>query len=102
MLYPNYDNFVSLSTNHLEVGSHVKLRSKAKRDLFLLPLMQLPRQRQDCDLLDLPYSTLPPLDQLPVLNLTGSLTSAKAIVDTGKSRCDELTGCDNSPELYDT
>ena len=98
MLYPNYDNFVSLSTNHLEVGSHVKTRSKAKQDLFLLPLMQLPEECQNCDLLDLldlPYGTLPPLDQLPVLNLTGSLTSVEAIVDTGRLRRDELTGCDN-------
>ena len=101
MLYPNYDNFVSLSTNHLEVGSHVKTRSKAKQDLFLLPLMQLPKERQNCDLLDLPYGTLPQLDQLPVLNLTGSLTSAEAIVNIGRSRRDELIGCGKPAESYD-
>ena len=100
MLYPNYDNFVSLSTNHLEVGSHVKTRSKAKQDLFLLPLMQLPKG-QKYDLLDLPYGTLPPLDQLPVLNLTGSLTSIEKIINTGRLRRDELTGCDNLTELDD-
>ncbi|KAI0080944.1 hypothetical protein K474DRAFT_1704236 [Panus rudis PR-1116 ss-1] len=46
MLYPNYAGFVSLSTNHLEVGSHVKdMPLEAylqKRRLFLLPLMPLP------------------------------------------------------------
>jgi len=101
MLYPNYDNFVSLSTNHLEVGSHVKTRSKAKQDLFLLPLMQLPKERQKCDLLDLPHSNLPPLDQLPVLNLTGSLSSVESIVNTGRLRRDKLTGCNNPAKLYD-
>jgi len=83
------------------VGSHVKTRSKAKQDLFLLPLMQLPKERQKCDLLDLPYGTLPPLDQMPVLNLTGSLTSVEAIVNAGRLRRDRLTGCDNPAELYD-
>jgi hypothetical protein len=101
MLYPNYDNFISLSTNHLEVGSHVKTRSKAKQDLFLLPLMQLPKEHQKYDLLDLPYGTLPPLEQLPVLNLTGSLTSVEAIINTGRLRRKKLTGCDNPAELYD-
>ena len=101
MLYPNYENFVSLSTNHLELGSHVKTRSKAKQDLFLLPLMQLPKEHKKCDLLDLPYGTLPPLDQLPVLNLTGSLTSVDIIVDTGRLRRDKLTGCNYPAKLYD-
>ncbi|KAH0836517.1 hypothetical protein J3R83DRAFT_8156 [Lanmaoa asiatica] len=45
MLYPNYDDFVSLSTNHLEVGSHVKDEPgevyEKKKHLFSLPLMHL-------------------------------------------------------------
>ncbi|KAF7356762.1 Succinate dehydrogenase [ubiquinone] iron-sulfur subunit, mitochondrial [Mycena venus] len=70
MLYPNYEGFVSLSTNHLEVGSHVKERSKEKEEMFRLPLMELSSSVQ---LLDLPGARLPEWDALPVLNLTGFL-----------------------------
>ncbi|KAF8957453.1 hypothetical protein BDZ97DRAFT_1906800 [Flammula alnicola] len=100
MLYPNYEDFVSLSTNHLEVGSHVKLRSPEKQDLFLLPLMQLHRPEENSKLLDLPNHTLPPLDALPVLNLTGYITSLEALVEQGTSRRSNLIGCDSPTELY--
>ncbi|CAA7267399.1 unnamed protein product [Cyclocybe aegerita] len=40
MLYPNYDAFLSLSTNHLEVGSHVKTGEASK--LLDLPDHRLP------------------------------------------------------------
>ncbi|KAJ7623375.1 hypothetical protein FB45DRAFT_925409, partial [Roridomyces roridus] len=68
MLYPNYEGFESLSTNHLEVGSHVKERSKEKQDVFRLPLMKLSDSGR---LLELPGRTLPRWVALPVLNLTG-------------------------------
>ncbi|KAJ6591739.1 hypothetical protein DFH09DRAFT_1273592 [Mycena vulgaris] len=77
MLYPNYAEFVSLSTNHLEVGSHVKARPKEKQDVFRLPLMALSESRQ---LLDMPGGTLPRWEMLPVLNLTGCLSSLERIV----------------------
>ncbi|KAJ7245153.1 hypothetical protein B0H12DRAFT_1127983 [Mycena haematopus] len=72
MLYPNYEGFVSLSTNHLEIGSHVKDRPKDKQEVFMLPLMEL---GSSVDLLDLPGARLPAWDALPRLNLTGFLTS---------------------------
>ncbi|KAJ7077905.1 hypothetical protein B0H15DRAFT_789368 [Mycena belliarum] len=81
MLYPNYAEFTSLSTNHLEVGSHVKERPKEKREVFRLPLMPLGESQQ---LLDLPGGRLPDWGVLPVLNLTGGLTSLERIIEVGK------------------
>jgi hypothetical protein len=77
MLYPNYAEFISLSTNHLEVGSHVKERPKGKQEVFRLPLMKLSESLQ---LLDLPGATLPRWEILPVLNLTGCLSSLEGII----------------------
>jgi hypothetical protein len=95
MLYPNYDGFVSLSTNHLEAGSHVKEVSKEKQDLFLLPLMELPVEARfpTVRLMDLPNGELPAWDTLPVLNLTGSLSSIESIKRVGGRRWMELTMC---------
>jgi len=100
MLYPNYEDFVSLSTNHLEVGSHVKQRSREKQELFLLPLMKLDEFLGSSPLLDLPNHTLPSLEMLPVLNLTGSITSLEALIEQGNARRNELMHCNFSSELY--
>ncbi|KAK0467366.1 uncharacterized protein EV420DRAFT_1508285 [Desarmillaria tabescens] len=101
MLYPNFADFVSLSTNHLEVGSHVKDRSKEKRDLFLLPLMQLTDGTEPSVLLDLPGKTLPEWRSLPVLNLTGSITSLESVVAVGRAaRSEMFTECAEESSLY--
>ncbi|KIY43720.1 hypothetical protein FISHEDRAFT_52978 [Fistulina hepatica ATCC 64428] len=97
MLYPNYADFVSLSTNHLEVGSHVRATSMEKRDLFVLPLMVRDGER----LLELPNHCLPGWDSLPTLNLTGALVSSDDIVRIGRERRLQLTGCRDSPSVYD-
>jgi hypothetical protein len=103
MLYPNFDDFVSLSTNHIEVGSHVKSRSKEKKDQFLLPLMTLPdlEGKPSIGLLDLPAGTMPSWNSLPVLNLTGSLTTLGAITQAGLLRKEELRlhECSNVPSF---
>ena len=104
MLYPNYDGFVSLSTNHLEVGSHVKDRSEENRQQFFLPLMKLPDTRDPTaiGLLDLPRRTLPDWEMLPILNLTGSLTSMEELVDVGLRCRMGLSACSkNTSTLYD-
>lgn len=100
MLYPNYEDFVSLSTNHLEVGSHVKDRPGGvyhqRKELFFLPLMPLPNKELTSPspgLLDLPDQTLPSWNSLPVLNLTGSLTSFEDLIHLGQRRRNQLTGC---------
>ncbi|KAK0218048.1 hypothetical protein IW262DRAFT_1275244 [Armillaria fumosa] len=96
MLYPNFADFVSLSTNHLEVGSHVKVRSKEKQDLFFLPLMH-----DSLALLDLPEKTLPEWRSLPVLNLTGSIALLESVVAVGRAaRSEVLTGCEEEPSLF--
>lgn len=99
MLYPNYADFVSLSTNHLEVGSHVKVRTKEKQALFIVPLMRLAPAAPD--ILDLPGGTLPRWAALPVLNLTGSLTTLDALAEVGRARRVELTGCTAPPAPFD-
>ena len=109
MLYPNYANFSSLSTNHLEPGAHVKRRPRAvfdkKRGMFDLPLMSLPDVNASevlgTGLLDLPESVMPVWDALPVLDLHGSVVSAELIVDRGKARRPEVFGCTDPPIQYD-
>ncbi|KAH7918714.1 hypothetical protein BV22DRAFT_1024105 [Leucogyrophana mollusca] len=110
MLYPNYDNFISLSTNHLEVGSHVKDQPEdvylRKRELFLLPLMPLASESASTapipDLLHLPDGTLPGWNALPVLNLTGSMSSVDVLMQQGNERRAELTHCCRATSLpYD-
>lgn len=110
MLYPNYANFVSFSTNHLEVGSHVKDRPNdvylQRKELFLLPLMSLSDNSNASTpspgILDLPNETLPPWHSLPILNLTGSLTLLEILIDQGQTRRTQLTGCSGSSLLeYD-
>ncbi|KAG6891601.1 hypothetical protein C0992_002640 [Termitomyces sp. T32_za158] len=100
MLYPNYPDFVSLSTNHLEVGSHVKIRTAEKQRQFQVPLMET-THRGTVGLLDLPARTLPPWDALPVLNLTGHMTTLASLAKVGHVRREELTGCTDHPALFD-
>jgi hypothetical protein len=107
MLYPNYADFVSFSTNHLEVGSHVKDRPNdvylQRKELFLLPLMSLldnvSQFMPSSGILDLPSETLPPWHSLPVLNLTGSLTSFQTLIDQGRTRRTQLRRCPGPPSL---
>jgi hypothetical protein len=113
MLYPNYANFSSLSTNHLEPGAHVKRRPRAvfekKRGLFDLPLIPLPDANASSEvlprtgLLDLPENEMPSWDALPVLDLHGSVVSEELIVDRGQARRSEVFGCtDMDPPIpYD-
>ena len=94
MVYPNFDNYASLSTNHLEVGSHVKHRTKEKQDMFLLPLMDLPHSTsEEVAILNLPNKTLPFFHDLPVFNLTGGISRLDTLVSDGISRRLELLDC---------
>lgn len=113
MLYPNYAAHASLSTNHLEVGSHVRdvptdayLR---KKRLFNVPLMALPAPPEDgagvatTGLLELPDEQFPAWAALPVLDLLGAIVDQETILKRGAERRVELTGCEDPPvELYDT
>ena len=100
MLYPNYDNFASLSTNHLEVGSHVKDQPydiySLKKILFDLPLINLTRPDSNLNvtgILDLPEERLPDWSELPVLDLFGSVTSESGIRIEGDTKRRQLAKC---------
>ncbi|TFK25646.1 glycosyltransferase 2 [Coprinopsis marcescibilis] len=94
MLYPNFDDFASLSTNHLELGSHVKVRSREKQEMFDLPLMPLPPLGGNTDLSRLPDGGLPRYRDLPVLNLTASITSLDEVEFIGRARASHLCHLD--------
>lgn len=102
MVYPNYDNFVSLSTNHLEIGSHVKDTSQEsyvqKREMFRVPLMSLEGTTR---LVDLPHGTLPTFDELPVLDLFGRLSSLEDLILLGKTRrLEMIPACEHTSENH--
>ncbi|THH08074.1 hypothetical protein EW146_g9108 [Bondarzewia mesenterica] len=109
MLYPNYADFFSLSTNHLEIGSHVKRMPRAvydkKRSLFELPLMLLPDSNSSVSLqtglLDLPNGRLPAWSTLPVLDLHGLLVSVKDMRRRGAEQRSILFNCSSAATEYD-
>lgn len=85
MLYPNFPDFESLSTNHLEKGTHVKTArvDDKKKALFEVPLLD-----GDASLVDsLPggpgHERLPSWDALPTLDLWGALASERELVERG-------------------
>ncbi|CAG8667856.1 10605_t:CDS:2, partial [Racocetra persica] len=85
MLYPNYINFVSLSTNHHEKGVHVH---KETRKGFLLPLM-----KHDIISEGLPNGGLPNYRNLPTLDLFGTVVPFKTIVERGHNLHRNISLC---------
>jgi hypothetical protein len=112
MLYPNFDGLISLSTNHLELGAHVKASPPPFNSTNFVNPAQLNSSYFDAekektrsrlvtfdavtfvfssririeggnDGDQLPDSFLPSLDALPILNLTGYLSSQKALREKG-------------------
>ncbi|KAH8832836.1 hypothetical protein DL96DRAFT_1583566 [Flagelloscypha sp. PMI_526] len=97
MLYPNYDAFLSFSTNHVEVGAHVKTKSKSRIENFFVPLFPLPGKgrheiggREHSGLLQLPGGALPAWEDLPVLDFWGEVSDLGTLMDAGTARRDEL------------
>lgn len=94
--YPNFRKNVSLSTNHLEIGSHVKhlsgLLNDQKKAMYTVPLMTVPPS-DGLGLLDLPQGRLPDWSDLPILDLMGTVTSEIDIVRTGSERRIEISDC---------
>ncbi|KAH8551076.1 hypothetical protein BGW37DRAFT_49490 [Umbelopsis sp. PMI_123] len=87
MLYPNFQNFTSFSTNHLEFGTHVKHERKAIEQ-FLVPLMET-----DSILQELPRHRLPPWNELPVLDLWAKLSSNEQLIERGKQLHSMVSAC---------
>ncbi|BGP42826.1 hypothetical protein JCM10449v2_006838 [Rhodotorula kratochvilovae] len=95
MLYPNYPDFESLSTNHLEKGTHVKTArvDEKKKAMFEVPLLD-----RDASLLDtLPggagHERLPEWDALPALDLWGALASEHELLERGWQSTRMLGSC---------
>ncbi|GAA5865936.1 hypothetical protein JCM1840_006307 [Sporobolomyces johnsonii] len=97
MLYPNYPGFESLSTNHLEKGTHVHTSQvdEKKKALFEVPLLDA-----DASLVDsLPSGQLPAWDSLPVMDLWGALASSEELIERGWQTTRMLGSCKTLPDL---
>ncbi|KAI8062433.1 hypothetical protein BC940DRAFT_349628 [Gongronella butleri] len=79
MVYPNFQDFESFSTNHLEFGTHIKhTRAKSAVASFVVPLM-----KDDTIYSQLPAHRLPSFDHLPMLDLWGHLHTHSQLYITG-------------------
>ncbi|KAF9436045.1 hypothetical protein BGZ76_004956 [Entomortierella beljakovae] len=88
MLYPNYFNFTSFSTNHLEWGTHTK-QQRNSAGTFLVPLMTDSEKMLD----DLPNGRLPDWDSLPVLDLWANLATSAELTKRGRALQEQLNPC---------
>jgi hypothetical protein len=103
MVYPNFEQFESFSTNHLEYGTHVKTngRTQSKLDQFSVPLMQ-----RNTILDQLPNRHLPTFDQLPIMDLWGSIKTLQELNRIGAywhqhvSTCQRTTGTFDPSDLF--
>lgn len=84
MLYPNYDEFVSFSTNHVEIGAHVSAAKAKTKAQFVVPLMSLGDSR--ALLSQLPNEELPEMNSLPVVDLHGRMSSMEALQVQGETK----------------
>ncbi|KAG8682956.1 hypothetical protein FRC09_016411 [Ceratobasidium sp. 395] len=107
-LYPNYVHFVSLSTNHLEMGEHVPANvNQEKQAQYFLPLMQdtaiarlYPETERGVKFLDLPAGNLPLWSTLPVLDLWGDVSSLDKLQAVGLAWRANMSAC-NPDESYE-
>jgi hypothetical protein len=92
MLYPNYEGFRSLSTNHLELGTHVKddAAAQRRREAFKVPLLG----EDDSVLEGMPHDTLPPWTTMPVIDFWGSIVTEAEIVARAQATREELALCE--------
>jgi hypothetical protein len=88
MLYPNFGEAGSLSTNHLEEGSHVRsVVSEEKKALFRVPLMPV-----RVGGLGLGRERMPRWEEMPVLDLVGDVGSLRELGRRGEERWREVFG----------
>jgi len=90
MLYPNFKNFTSFSTNHAEIGTHIQFRKNkpAYSTVFGVPLMM-----ENTIYKELPDNHLTDFNQLPVTDLWGNLTSFHELIDRGITLHNEVSLC---------
>lgn len=91
MLYPNFGGHHSLSTNHLEKGTHVQDEDVAasRRELFQVPLLS----DNDSIVADLPGEALPSWPAMPVLDFWGEVTTEGELLERAKITLAELGPC---------
>ncbi|GAA5868386.1 hypothetical protein JCM8547_002174 [Rhodosporidiobolus lusitaniae] len=101
MLYPNFPNFESLSTNHLEKGTHVHTTSvdEKKKAFFRVPLLEA-----DDSLIDtLPggagHERLPLWSALPTFDLWAELATPEEILERGWQTTRMMGSCATLPDL---
>jgi hypothetical protein len=104
VVYPNFANQSSLSTNHLEPGEHIKGKAnklKHKPIDFTVPLLHNPSELRYLwtalssadSAASAPLAPLAPLHALPTLDLFSDISSLDALVARG------LSAVDARPEL---
>ncbi|CAG8533709.1 10930_t:CDS:2 [Paraglomus occultum] len=98
MLYPNFKNFTSLSTNHAESGEHMHPeRKKTPPSLvFTVPLMNT-----NTVLEELPNGHLPQYAELPVLDLWGNVVGHDELIHRGLNLQREVSECPPEDLTYD-
>jgi hypothetical protein len=90
MLYPNFKNFTSFSTNHAEIGIHMHLR-KGKPNpatIFGVPLM-----KEFTLYNELPNNHLTDFIELPVTDLWGNLTTFNDLINRGINLHNQISQC---------
>lgn len=93
MIYPNFDDWASLSTNHVEIGEHnKKLSTENIQNQFTLPLLDFDRKGLQ-SILDLPHRRPILWEGLPILDLWGNVTTEDAIVSIGRLAARGLGSC---------
>ncbi|ORX50493.1 hypothetical protein DM01DRAFT_263197 [Hesseltinella vesiculosa] len=89
MVYPNFQDFESFSTNHLEFGTHIKhTRAKSAVASFVVPLM-----RNDTIFSQLPDNRLPFFVELPMIDLWGNLRTHPQLYHTGVQWQRHVSAC---------
>ncbi|KAI9143997.1 hypothetical protein BKA69DRAFT_1122655 [Paraphysoderma sedebokerense] len=123
MLYPNFSNQNSFSTNHLELGQHVGKVSKERYLDFRVPLMRVNsgllknfqssyfRSHSDSDsntnslpdlpllLKELPFTRLPSKQDIPVLDLFHRVTTEQTLIRNGQNLKKDVVNCLEGEEL---
>ncbi|KAF0459330.1 glycosyltransferase 2 [Gigaspora margarita] len=87
MLYPNYQNYTSFSTNYAEKGVHYKV-NKGGNNKLRVPLM-----KEDKILKGLPDNHLPNFNDLPTLDLWGNVISPEELIQRGRKLHSEISRC---------
>nr|CAG8437816.1 8489_t:CDS:2 [Entrophospora candida] len=93
MLYPNFSNFTSFSTNHAEFGEHIHFRENRPDpgSIFGVPLMQ-----ENIIFQELPDGQLANYKELPVMDLWGNLTTSNELVYRGHHFQSNVSSCSPS------